>query len=172
MSRIPKWLGDTMDAVFKNMHHPVQVTKINYLDSRLKKIRFEGDLSQTRFTTGNVVEFRVTPTDYRHYTPSYFDAEKGVCEIIFYLHNKGVGSHWAGKLQTGDKLKLLGPGGKLAYQPAFGNHFVFGDETSLGLMVCMQEEANKNNHNLFIMAEVDPAHKKWIDDCFPGCPYC
>ncbi|MGC4232647.1 MAG: siderophore-interacting protein [Niabella sp.] len=168
MPRMSKWLGDTMDAVFKNMYHPVQVTNTLNLSNGLKKVRFEGDLSKTKFTAGNVVEFRVTPTDYRHYTPSYFNSEKGICEIIFYLHNKGVGSDWANQLQTGDKVKLLGPGGKISYQHSFNSHLVFGDETSLGLMVCMREEARKNKHHFFTIAETAPAHTKWIDDFFPG----
>lgn len=169
MPRVPKWLGDTMDVVFKNMHHPVQVTNIHHLNNGFKKVRFEGDLSKTKFAAGNVVEFRVTPMDYRHYTPSHFNAEKGICEIIFYLHNKGVGSDWAGRLKTGDKVKLLAPGGKISYQSAFSNHLVFGDETSLGLIASIQAEAYKNNHTFFAIAESAPAHTKWIDAFFQGC---
>ncbi|MBX2922565.1 MAG: siderophore-interacting protein [Chitinophagaceae bacterium] len=162
MPSVPKWLGDTMDVVFRNMYHPVIVTNVHYLNNQLKKVRFEGDFSKTKFTPGNVVEFRVTPNDFRHYTPSYFNTTEGVCEIVFYLHAGGPGSHWAKQLQPGDTVKLLGPGGKLSYLPAFSNHFVFGDETAIGLMNCVKEEADRSGHSFFALAETQVAHRDWI----------
>ncbi|MBX3255433.1 MAG: siderophore-interacting protein [Chitinophagaceae bacterium] len=162
MPSVPKWLGDTMSVVFKNMYHPVTVTGVQYLNEQLKKIRFEGDLSKTKFTPGNVVEFRVTPNDFRHYTPAYFNTATGVCEIIFYLHNKGAGSDWAKQLKEGDTVKLLGPGGKLSYVAGFKHHFVFGDETAIGLMNCIQREAEENGHSSFALMEAQEAHRDWI----------
>ncbi len=163
MPSIPKWLGDTMDVVFRHMYHPVVITDIHYLNEQLKRVRFEGDLSKTKFTAGNVVEFRVTPNDYRHYTPSHFNSGQGICEVIFYLHDKGVGSDWAKRLQKGDAVKLLGPGGKLSYTSSFTKHFVFGDETSLGLMACMRNEAHKNDQSFFALAEASIPHGEWAN---------
>lgn len=169
MPSVPKWLGDTMDAVFSKMYHPVTVTRVEYLNDQLKRVRFEGDLSGTKFRPGNVVEFRVTPTDYRHYTPGYFNAAQGVCDIIFYLHDKGVGSAWAKELQPGQTVKLLGPGGRLSYTPEFTNHFVFGDETSLSLIACLQAAAEIHSHSFFALMETEASHKEWIT-LFPRIP--
>lgn len=152
-----------MSVVFKNMYHPVTVTEVQYLNEQLKKVRFEGDFSKTKFTPGSVVEFRVTPNDFRHYTPSCFSTAAGVCEIIFYLHGNGPGSAWAWRLQTGDTIKLLGPGGKLSYVEGFRHHFVFGDETTVGLMDCIRKEADKNGHSFFALIEVQEAHRDWVN---------
>jgi len=78
-----------------------------------------------------------------------------------------VGSDWAKKLQTGQTMKLFGPGGKLSYAPSFSNHFVFGDETSLGLIACLHTAAETHSHSFFALLET--AHKHWIN-LFPLIP--
>lgn len=161
MPRIPKWLGDAMEKVSGKYYHSVRVTHTAYLNEKLKLVRMEGDLFSTSFTAGNVVEFRVTDQDYRHYTPSRFDKEAGVCEVIFYTHHKGAGSGWAEALTVGDELKLIGPGGKLHYVPTQRNHFVFGDETSVGWMQCMEAAIERNGHHIFGLLEVKPGYNGW-----------
>ncbi|MFT3823913.1 MAG: siderophore-interacting protein [Chitinophagaceae bacterium] len=161
MPSIPKWLGDTMETVFSNFLHPVEVTNITSLHPRLKKVRFEGDLSRATFTAGNVVQFRVNNNDYRHFTPCLLDKEKGICEILFYLHDKGPGSEWADKLQTGDKLRLRGPGGHLQYRSDSKYHFFFGDETSLGLVQCMKQQIHENQQEYMCLLELENDFSKW-----------
>lgn len=155
MPRVPTWLGNTMEKVFSNMMPPVIVTEIEYIDLNLKRVRFEGDLSNTKFIPGYVIEFRVNDNDMRHYTPSYYDKEKGICDVIFYLHNKGVGSKWAENLHVGNKTRLMGPSGRLKYSEQSQKHFFFGDETSLGLFKCIKEEVLKNNQEYFCLLELD-----------------
>ncbi len=162
MPRVPKWLADTMEKVSSKYFHPVTVTHTEYYTPQLKLVRLEGELNFSGFVAANVVEFRVSDTDYRHYTPSLYDPEKKICEIIFYLHDQGVGSKWAENLKNGDTLKLMGPGGKMSYQPEYKKHFVFGDETSLGLMVCMEQAIRKNNQHYFGLAELNKEHLDWV----------
>ncbi|MFT3703044.1 MAG: siderophore-interacting protein [Agriterribacter sp.] len=169
MPSLQKWLGDTMNVVFSKMVHPVSVTKSEYLNERLKRVRFEGDLSGTKFKSGNVVAFRVTPNDFRHYTPSYYNESKGICEIIFYLHGKGVGSQWAEELSPGYSSRFIGPGRRLSYSLQSSNHFIFGDETSLGLMSCMHAEAERNNHSFFALMETGSTNRHW-NSFFPSIP--
>ena len=88
MPKLPKWVANGVEKVFSHLMHPVAVTHTQYLDDQLKLVRFEGDLSKTKFTPGNVIEFRVNDTDFRHYTPSLFNKSAGVCEVIFYLHHQ------------------------------------------------------------------------------------
>lgn len=163
MPSIPKWLGNTMEIVSSKYYHAVEVTAVEYLTGTLKKVRFEGDLTKTSFTAGNVIEFRVNATDYRHYTPSVYDAAQGICEVIFYLHDQGSGSKWAEQLKTGDKIKLIGPGGRMKYLPEYTHHFVFGDETSISLMNCMENEAEKKQQFFFGLIEMKKEHSYWID---------
>lgn len=163
MPKVPKWMANAMESLFSGSYHPVRVTAVNYLAGHLKKVRFEGDFSKLGkpFTPGNVIEFRVTDTEFRHYTPSFFDPDQGICDVLFYLHGKGPGSSWAEKIGVGDGTKLLGPGGKIKFDDQVSKHLCFGDETSLGLLKCMSDEASKRNHLCQSIAELDPAHAEW-----------
>lgn len=160
MPRVPKWWGDSIEKLFNNMIHPVEVSNIDYLTPTLAKIRFVGDLSKVQFIPGNVVEFRINETDYRHYTLSDFG--KDFCEVIFYLHDKGIGSRWAQHLRIGDKIKLMGPGGKIKYQPEYERHVIFGDETGIGLMSCMQNKILKEGKSVISILEMDEGHEQWV----------
>jgi len=151
-----------MEKVSGKYYHPVTVTHIEYFTPLLKLVRFEGEISRTNFIAANVVEFRVSETDYRHYTPSLYDAEKQVCEVIFYLHDQGPGSKWAEALRIGDSMKLIGPGGKMSYLPEYKRHVVFGDETALGLMICMEQAVVKNGQTFLGIAELESGHLDWI----------
>lgn len=166
MPKVPKWMANAMEKLFSGHYHPVTISKIEYLANELKKVTFEGDFSKVKkdFIAGNIIEFRVSDQDFRHYTPSKFDKSKGICEVMFYLHNKGIGSKWLSKLQEGDSVKLLGPGGKTKYKNDAKIHFVFGDESSMGMFEIFSSEAKKRNHNCFILAELDDSHKHWNDN--------
>ncbi len=154
-------MGDTMETVFSSFLHPVTVTETVYLHPKLKKIRFEGDLSRARFTAGNIVQFRVSDKDYRHYTPLLFDADSGICEILFYLHGKGPGSRWADALQAGDTLRLRGPGGHLQHQLHNKYHFFFGDETSLGLFHCLKQSIEEHQQEYLCLLELENGYSTW-----------
>ncbi|ADQ82438.1 siderophore-interacting protein [Riemerella anatipestifer] len=163
MPKTPKWMADAFEALFSGSYHPVQVTYTEMLTKTFKKVRFEGDLSKIKkhFSAGNIIEFRVSDTQFRHYTPSYFNQEKGVCEVLFYVHNQGVGSKWVEQLKVGDNYKLIGPGGKTALRTDVDFHFIFGDETSLGLMECLTREIPEN---YYCLAELDDKNLNIADE--------
>lgn len=161
MPKLPKWVANGVEKMFSHLMHPVTVTHTQLLDNHLKLVRFEGDLSKTKFKPGNVIEFRVNETDFRHYTPSLFDKIAGVCEVIFYLHNLGVGSQWATNLQVGNEVKLMGPGGKVNFQFDQSFHFCLGDESSLGLALNLQQAAQAQQHAMMCLLELDQQHQHW-----------
>lgn len=163
MPRVPKWFGDTMETLFSSMMHPVKVCEAVMLSDTLKKVRFEGDLSRVNYVPGNVIEFRINANEYRHYTPSCFNAERGICEVLFYLHGKGPGSDWAKGLKPGDETLLMGPGGKLKYDQQSKYHVFFGDETSLGLCQSLKDAVNKNEQNYLCVLELDRGHEEWAN---------
>lgn len=156
-------MANAMESLFSGSYHTVRLTRIQQLDKQLLGLRFEGNFTASKriFVPGNVIEFRVSDTEFRHYTPSLFDAKEGIVEAIFYLHDKGPGSKWLEELQEGATLKLLGPGGRMKYDPAASEHFVFGDETSLGLMQCMSNAAALAGKNCTCVAELDAGHLNW-----------
>lgn len=163
MPKIPRWMANAMEALFSGSYHKVRLMHIKPLAPQLIQLRFEGDFNASKiaFTPGNVIEFRVSDTEFRHYTPSSFNKEAGICETIVYLHDKGPGSKWLGQLREGDTLKLLGPGGRMKMNTAAFAHFAFGDETSLGLMKCIASAAEKAHQSCTCIAELDAAHMDW-----------
>lgn len=113
MPSMPKWLGDFSEKVFKNAYRETVVTQTEYYDEKLKRVRYQGeDLKKVDWIPAQEIEFRINDTDYRHYTPSCWNKEKGYVDVIFYLHGRGVGSLWADSLKEGDSVMIIGPGGK------------------------------------------------------------
>ncbi|MEM1121899.1 MAG: siderophore-interacting protein [Bacteroidota bacterium] len=163
MPTVPKWMANAMEKLFANQFHPVKVTDMTYLDMQLKRVRFEGDLSKTKFKSGKVIEFRVGDTAFRHYTPSHFDKENGVCEVLFYLHGLGEGSEWAHSLSLGDSVKLMGPGGKMTLKENAHKHFFFGDETSLGLHLNFATTAQRLGKEWTSLLELKQEHQHWSE---------
>lgn len=163
MPRVPKWMANAMEKYFSGSYHSVRVTEVTHIDTKLKRVRFEGDFSSTKkdFVVGNIIEFRVTDTEFRHYTPSLFDKSRGICDVLFYLHGKGSGSTWASELNVNESYKLIGPGGKINFNSAAEFHIFFGDETSLGFMQCMYTEAIRLKHKYLCIAELDESHFSW-----------
>lgn len=165
MPKVPKWMANAMQSLFSGLYHRVIVTEVTDFTKGLRKIRFEGDFSKLKkeFIPGNVIEFRVSDTEFRHYTPSYFNLKEGICEIFFYLHDQGPGSKWVENLKNGVSLHLLGPGGKIKYSAGLKTHIAFGDETSLGSFICLKNETEKRGDLFLGIAELDIEHQNWTD---------
>lgn len=165
MPKVPKWMANAMERLFSGSYHPVVVTEIKDINSKLRQIRFEGDFTniKTKFTPGNVIEFRINDTEFRHYTPRRFEHGTGICDVLFYLHDKGPGSKWITNLKVGDNQKLMGPGGKMSFNHDAKHHIFFGDETSLGFLQCMIDEAKKNNRTFHAIAELNSMHLSWTE---------
>lgn len=54
MTKVPKWLGDTMEVVYQRFMYETVITNVEYLDEKLKRVRFEGDFRKIKFMPGNV----------------------------------------------------------------------------------------------------------------------
>ena len=155
MPRISKWLGDTIETVFATKYLTIEVESTKYLTPGVKKISFKGDFSSTNFQIGYAVSFRVNENDHRNYTPSYFDQEKGICEIIFHLHSNGPGSTYIDNLKSGDQLKIFSPRGREFYQKDKQFHIMFGDETAIGLFHSLISNINQKKQHYIGIVELD-----------------
>lgn len=161
MASIPKWMGDQAEKLYSHLLHPVEVASVEYLTPVLKRITMLGDFSGVKYAPGNVILFRISDTEYRHYTIESFDAENSLCAMLIYLHGKGLGSDWAKSLSVGQKIKFTGPGGKIGFDYSSQRHFAFGDETAIGTLKCIREEAKKLKHDFFGLAELDNDKMDW-----------
>ncbi|OQP68598.1 siderophore-interacting protein [Niastella populi] len=159
MPKAPKWLNDTVESLLSGKMPMLQVIAAEYINPAIKRIRFHGDISRLNFHVGYAMAVRVSGTEYRNYTVSYHDAEKGIVEMIAHLHGNAPGSIYVDSLTTGDALRLVPPRGKKMYDSAVKQHFFFGDETSLGLACSLQQSLQKNDQRYRFYFELDHENK-------------
>ncbi len=156
ISSIPKWVGD----LFENTLRPnMKVLETCYISPKIKKIRFQGDISKMNFQIGYANILRVSETEYRNYTAAYHDKEKGIIEIIFHIHGNGIGSQNIDGIRTGDELYIGPSRGKKLYDPRLKHQIIFGDETCLGVAISLLPYLKKNNHQFQFYFELDAENK-------------
>ncbi|MFT3947900.1 MAG: siderophore-interacting protein [Agriterribacter sp.] len=145
-----------MDGLFS---FKAKVTETTYINPNIKKVRFQGNLSRMNFEIGYAVLLRVSDTEFRNYTASYSNTEKGILDIIFHIHGNAPGSVFADKLQVGDEVFVSMPRGIKQYVPEVKHQLVFGDETSLGLACSFLPVLKKNKHIFQFYFELDDENK-------------
>jgi NADPH-dependent ferric siderophore reductase len=162
MPRMPKWLADFSEKTFKAAYKQTVITEVEYYAPKLKRIRYQGDaLRSIEWKPAQEVEFRVTDTEYRHYTPMYWNKEKGYTDVLFYLHGKGPGSSWASDLKVNDELLLIGPGGKFIIPDNSSRIVMMGDETTLSTFYGMQQQLPGGVTNIHCLIECEAEAMGW-----------
>ncbi|TCK85087.1 siderophore-interacting protein [Albibacterium bauzanense] len=158
MPRVAKWLGDAMEALIPSKMPLMEVVETNYISPKIKRIRFQGNLSGMSFQPGYAVLIRVNETEFRNYTVVFNDVENGILEIIFYIHGQAPGSLFIDNLNVGDEIRISAPRGKKQYEPTIKQHLIFGDETSLGLACSFLPYLKKNQHQFQFYFELDESN--------------
>lgn len=157
ISSIPKWIGDLLESATGPR---LTVTETTYITPAIKKICFQGNISKMVFIIGGASVIRVSDTDYRNYTIAHHNAEKGVLDILFHIHGNGIGSRYIDGLKTGDELNVSIPRGHAVYERKAKRHFIFGDETALGLACSMLPQLQQNGHSFQFYFELDEENKE------------
>ena len=155
MPKVPKWVADAMESIFSGLSREVIITDIEHLNPFIKKITFKGDIKNVKFKIGWAVAIRVDDTNFRNYTPSYWNGETGIFEIIFHLHGNGPGSHYIFGLQVNDTLNVGLPRGYDFYRKEHNYHFFFGDETTIGFFESLKNVIEENSQNYIGILELD-----------------
>jgi NADPH-dependent ferric siderophore reductase len=124
------------------------VTRIEELTPRFRRVHLAGDgLRGHEWEPCQVTSFRVSDTEFRHYTPDELDSAAGTMSVLFYLHghhgqhgqhaNGGAapGEAWLDALAEGDPVVAIRPGCARTFQPVreAGAYLVCGDSTTVGL---------------------------------------
>ncbi|MFI1101403.1 siderophore-interacting protein [Streptomyces melanogenes] len=77
----------------------------------------------------------------RTYTVRAWDAERDELTIDFVVHgDEGLAGPWAARAQVGDVIRLSGPGGGYAPDPAADWHLLVGDESALPAIAAALEQ--------------------------------
>lgn len=155
MPRLAKWLGDAMEGLMGSKMPLMKVMEIKYISPSIKRIRFKGNLSGMNFQLGYAVIIRVSDTEFRNYTASFSDVEKGILEIIFHIHGAAPGSFYIDSLQASDTVRIGMPRGQKHYNPSVKQYLLFGDETSLGLAFSFHACLKKNLHQYQFYLELE-----------------
>lgn len=156
ISSMPKWVGDLFSsALSPNM----KILSVECLSPHIKRIRFQGDIYKMNFEIGYASVIRVTETAYRNYTVAYYNKQQGIFDIVFHIHGNGPGSGYANNLQAGDEIFISGPRGKKFYDAKAGKHFIFGDETTLGLACSFLPVLEQGRHEFQCYFELEEENK-------------
>lgn len=143
ISSIPKWVSN----LFANTMRPnVRIVETSYITPKIKRIRFQGDISKWSFQIGYASVVRISDTEFRNYTVAWHDREKEIFDIIFHVHGNGIGSKYIETLQVNEELFISPPRGKKLYDISGAQQFFFGDETSLGVACALLPLLKKNGH--------------------------
>ncbi len=155
MPRVPKWVADAMESVFSAQVRKVVVSEITCLNPHLRKVTFKGSFPNIQFKLGQAIAVRVNETNFRNYTPSYWNSEKGVFEVIFHLHGNGPGSNYISDLRINDLVTIALPRGFDIYREEHKYHFFFGDETTIGLFESLQQLVEENGQEYIGILELN-----------------
>ncbi|MGF1924181.1 MAG: FAD-binding oxidoreductase, partial [Bacteroidia bacterium] len=129
MPTLPKFLGDFMESSFKGNFAKVSVKSIKILSANLKAITFEGNFKNINYKIGQAILIRVDDTNFRNYTPSYWDNANKQFEVVFHIHGKGIGSQYINSLKLNDTVSISMARGFGLYKVQYKYHFFFGDES-------------------------------------------
>lgn len=135
MPKMPRFMVNAATSAFGKA---LTVTQVQEPAPHFRRVRMEGEAMRgITIRPGADVQFRVSESDLRHYTPCAYDAEVGAVEILFYIHGNGPGSQWAAGLSPGDEVSMLGPGGRMSLKSGAKSHVFFGDQSGVGLIEAM-----------------------------------
>lgn len=109
-------------------------------------------------------EPEVRPT-MRTYTVRRYDESRGELDIDFVMHGeRGVASNWARNARPGDRLGVMGPGGKTCRAADW--YLLAGDETALPAISSIVEELPPTARG-HVLVEVDTAADRQHVQCPP-----
>ncbi|PIA06114.1 siderophore-interacting protein [Citrobacter portucalensis] len=138
-----KRAGRLETAMQKLFMRSAQVTAVEPLGERFRLITLSGDaLKQMKWTPGDKIQLQLGGWVQRTYTPIDWNPLLGSTRILAYLHGDGPGADWARYLCPGDECVFFGPRGSIDLTKITSPAFVFGDETSIGLMAALHSRTS------------------------------
>jgi NADPH-dependent ferric siderophore reductase len=138
MPRLPALVAGMVESHGR----PCEVTKIEDLSPRFRRVHLTGEgWRGHEWEPCQAAIFRVSPTEWRRYTPDAFDTEQGRMSLLFYRHSVDVegppspGDAWLDGLAVGDRVTPMGlealRGFRVRAVP--GTVLICGDGTTVGL---------------------------------------
>ncbi|RJE72585.1 siderophore-interacting protein [Reichenbachiella sp. MSK19-1] len=155
MPTAPKFIGDFMELRLSNKFCKASVVSTEITSPNIKTITFKGSFPKVKFKIGQAILIRVNDKNYRNYTPSKWDSELGIFEVVFHMHGNGPGSHFINHLKADDQITVGLPRGFNIYKQEAQYQFFFGDETCISVFKSLKDKINSDNNNYLGVLEVD-----------------
>ncbi len=133
------------------------VTHVDTLASNIVRVELKSDAFRGAvWVPGSKLQFRPARGAFqmRTYTPTRWDAENGLTEIIGYTHGEGPASGWFRKVSVGDVCEVFGPRHSIDLRDLAGEAVFVGDESSLGL-ACALRTMHTDAH--IILESINPS---------------
>ncbi|MBX3216774.1 MAG: siderophore-interacting protein [Labilithrix sp.] len=112
----------------------VTTLEVRDLAPSLRLVGFGGEsLRRTTWEAGDKVQVYLPGQGMRTYTPTRWDAERGVAEVLIHVHGTSPGAEWGRQLRAGDRWQLFGPRRSIRVTGLGESVVLFGDETSFGV---------------------------------------
>lgn len=167
MMKLHERLVNAMD----NLGFPIKrlgtIEQIETIAPNLKRLHIHGNFNKLRIRPGDSMRLCIAAANYRHYTIAGFNKEKETCEVLVYHHSSGKAGAWLQNSIPGDtlilKIKKARRHLNLRFNPVFKQHFLFGDESSLGILQYIKSQADLYNHACLCLVELDQQHRYWPD---------
>jgi NADPH-dependent ferric siderophore reductase len=130
------WLGSMFGRF---MFREARVAEVTDLSPRFRRLVLTGGaLRDTSWTPGDKLQLFLPGTGMRTYTPMTWDAERGVTELLVYVHGESPGVSWGRKVVAGDSCQLFGPRRSIDAGAIEGDCVLFGDETSFAVAYALR----------------------------------
>lgn len=167
MARVPRFLA----SLSERRGFSARVTEVERPSPTLLRLTFEGaELKERPFAPCDVTAFRISATDFRHYTPERVDAETGRATILFHRHAEqpAPGLVFVEALDVGSEVILCGMASARNFRwTSPGSTLAMGDPTTLGLMVGLTDRARAEGLDLLAVVEVEPADLDYVRTLLP-----
>lgn len=131
--------GRIEKALLRWLMRPATVAAVEQLSDRFRLIDLEGEaLRGVAWRPGDKVQVMLGGLrTARTYTPVLWDGNRGRTRLVAFSHGTGPGSAWAQALKPGDSCEFFGPRRSLDFGSEGPPLALFGDETSLGLVLAL-----------------------------------
>lgn len=128
------------------------------------------DLVGTSTDPCDVTAFRVSRTDFRHYTPAALDPVAGEVTIIVHRHGAGQGEELIAGWSVGDEVLLCRWSSTRGFRWTDGEAPVvlLGDSTVISLAMSMSDRAAREERTLLAVLEVDADDVEAVRELVPG----
>lgn len=155
MGMTPGFLADRVMATA----HPARLVRRDALGHELIELVLGcDDFRDASFLPGDSTAFRVSRTDFRHYTPARLDTARGELTIIVHRHGAGPGEELILGWGLGDAVPVCRWGHKKSFIWSDGDEpmMVVGDATVISLAMAFADRCALEGRDLLAVLEVHP----------------